>query len=184
MEIFTFIFEFFKNNLVNWLILVGLIVWAIQKAVPAMVEKRAKAIDEAIEASNKAKTEAEEFLKEQTEKVANAEAEAANILEEAKVVAVQMKKEMIAQTESDIASLKHKFDAAIENERQVVVTETRKAAVKAAMKLSEGYLRSNISDSQRAVLMNQFVQELDSIGNVDKSMVLDKGKVGSGSSVK
>lgn len=184
MELVTFIFEFFKNNLVNWLILVGLIVWAVQKAVPSMVEKRAKSINETIDAANKARAEAEEFLKEQKEKVENAEAEAEKILEEAKVVAGQMKKEMISQTESDIEALKHKFDAAIENERQVVVTETRKAAVMAAMKLSEGYLKSNISAGQRKELMNQFIQELDSIGNTDKSMVPGKGKVGSGSSVK
>ena len=171
----------FQSNLVNWLVLAGLIVWGWNKIIPAVVEKRAKRINEAIDAAEKARAEAEEFLATQKARVENAEAEAEKIIDEAKVVAEQMKKEMQSQTEKDIESLKQKFDAAIANERQVVITETRKAAVRAAMQLSESYLRSNISDGEKKVLMNQFIEQLDQLGDGDKSMVPGQGRVSIGS---
>lgn len=171
----------FQSNLVNWLILAGLIIWGWNKLIPSVVEKRARSINETIDAAEKARAEAEAFLTEQKSKVENAEAEAAKIIDEAKVVAEQMKKEMQAQTEKDIESLKQKFEAAIANERQVVVTETRKAAVKAAMQLSESYLKSNVSDAEKKQLLSQFIEQLDSLGGASQSMVPGKGKVGSGS---
>ena len=175
-----FIFDF-SNNLVNWLVLAGLVIWGWNKGVPALIDKRAQSIKETIDAAEAARAEAEAFLLEQKTKVENAEEEASKSIDEAKEVASQMKKEMRAQTEKDIESLKDKFEAAIENERQMVVTETRKAAVHAAMQLSESYLRSNISDAEKKVLMQQFIEQLDSIGNGGNQVVHDKGRVGSGS---
>lgn len=175
------IFEFFKNNLVNWLVLAGLIIWGWNKAVPSMISKRAKSINEVIEAAEAQRQEAEEFLAEQKGKVANAEEEAKNILKEAKEVAKQMQVDMKAQTEADIEALKQKFEASIENERQIIVTETRKAAVAAAVKVSREYLKNNISDAERDLLLKQFTEQLDSLGSSEQSVVANKGKVGSGS---
>ncbi len=171
----------FQSNLVNWLILAGLVIWGWKKVIPSVVEKRARSINETIDAAEKSRAEAEEFLAAQKAKVENAEAEAAKIIDEAKVVAEQMKKEMQAQTERDIENLKQKFEAAIANERQVVVTETRKAAVKAAMQLSKSYLQSNVSEAEKKLLLNQFIEQLDSLGGASQSVVAGKGKVGSGS---
>lgn len=171
----------FQSNLVNWLILAGLVIWGWNKVIPSVVEKRARSINETIDAAEKSRAEAEEFLAAQKAKVENAEAEAAKIIDEAKVVAEQMKKEMQAQTERDIENLKQKFEAAIANERQVVVTETRKAAVKAAMQLSKSYLQSNVSEAEKKLLLNQFIEQLDSLGGASQSVVAGKGKVGSGS---
>ncbi len=171
----------FQSNLVNWLILAGLVIWGWNKVIPSVVEKRARSINETIDAAEKSRAEAEEFLAAQKAKVENAEAEAAKIIDEAKEVAEQMKKEMQAQTERDIENLKQKFEAAIANERQVVVTETRKAAVKAAMQLSKSYLQSNVSEAEKKLLLNQFIEQLDSLGGASQSVVAGKGKVGSGS---
>ena len=176
------VFGFFQNNLVNWLILAGLIIWGWNKAVPSMISQRAKSINDVIEAAEKQREEAQAFLLEQKKKVENAEVEAQNILEEAKEVAKQMQADMKAQTEADIEALKQKFKAAIENERQIIVTETRKAAVATAIKVSEEYLKNNISETEKVQLLNQFIQQLDSLGDSTESVVTSKGKVGTGSS--
>ena len=67
----------FQSNLVNWLILAGLVIWGWNKVIPSVVEKRARSINETIDAAEKSRAEAEEFLAAQKAKVENAEAEAA-----------------------------------------------------------------------------------------------------------
>lgn len=157
------LFTNFKTNLVNWLILMGLIIWAWNKAVPGILDKRAKNIDEALNQARASREESEKFLSDQRAKLANAEAEAAKILSDAKDIAAQMKADLESQTEKDMQSLVNKFDASISSERQVLVNEIRAQAVHAAVALSRQYLAQNMSTQDKEQMVNQFLEQLDAL---------------------
>ncbi len=157
------LFTNFKTNLVNWLILMGLIIWAWNKAVPGILDKRAKNIDEALDQARKSREESEKFLADQRSKLANAEAEAAKILSDAKDAATAMKADLEAQTEKDMQTLVQKFESSIASERQMLVNEIRTQAVHAAIALSKGYLASNMKTEDKEQMVNQFLEQLDTL---------------------
>lgn len=157
------LFTNFKTNLVNWLILMGLIIWAWNKAVPGILDKRAKSIDESLDQARKSREESEKFLASQRSKLANAEAEAAKILSDAKNAASAMKADLEAQTEKDMQALVQKFESSIASERQVLVNEIRTQAVHAAIALSKGYLASNMKQEDKEQMVNQFLEQLDAL---------------------
>lgn len=159
-----------KSNVLNWLILVGAIVWFAQKNLPTMFASREQSIQESLDAAATARQEAQKFLQDQKERVANAEKEASQILSEAKQVAEQMKAQIQEQTKKDLADLENKFEGAIENERRVLVTEMRAAAAKAAVELSEAYLAGAVNQEVKGKLLNQFMEQLDTVNSNEKRL--------------
>lgn len=153
------------NNVINWLLLVALIIYGWNKLVPPMLAARAKSIDEALASAAEAKKEAVAFEQKQGEQVENLQRDLAKMKEENAVVAEQMKAEIERQTVAEIAALEKKFDAAIENQRQLIINEMRTAAAKAAVQLAKTHLETNVKDADKKRLLTEFMQQLDTMEN-------------------
>jgi len=164
----------FKSNILNYLLLLGLIGWLCAKYLPPVLASRKESIELALKNAAAAKEESQRFFEEQKIKVANAQTEADQILTEAKQAAEQMRIEMDKQTEVDIANLLKKFEMALANERQSAIAEMRAVAIRAAIKLTEESLRSAMTDEARAKLLTQFVEQLDNIS--DSEQLLPTGQ--------
>src|SRR5690242_16268204 len=93
------------NNVINWLLLIALLIYGWNKLVPPMLTARAKSIDEALKSAAEAKAESAKFLQDQETALENSKKEAAKMVDEAKVVAEQMKADIERQTTAEIAAL-------------------------------------------------------------------------------
>jgi hypothetical protein len=62
-----------------------------------------------------------------------------------------------------------KFESAVAGERQLLVNELRQASVKAAIELTRGQLASQTSADVKANLLNQFMEQLETLNT--KSLV-------------
>jgi F0F1-type ATP synthase, subunit b len=153
------------NNVINWLLLIALIIYGWNKLVPPMLAARAKSIDDALASAEEAKEAAARLLREQEEALENASKKADLILEEAKATAANLKVDIERQTVAEIAAIEKKFDAAIENQRQLVITEMRTAAAKAAVQLAKTHLETNVKEADRKRLLTEFMQQLDTMEN-------------------
>lgn len=152
----------FENNLINWLVLLGALVYAWRRFTPAMFQSRKERIEAAFNDATRAREQGEAFLSEQRAKVANAEAESARIIEESKQLAVQMEQQMKEQTAADLVALQKKIESQIASERQMAITELRAAASRAAIKLTEQMLPSMMTPEAKSRLLSQFMEQLDS----------------------
>lgn len=157
------VLELFSNNLINWLVLVGLIVWMWNKYMPATLAQRKNGIELALQNALAAKQEGEVFLAEQKKKLEQAEKESDKIVSEAKQVAKQMKVELEAQTQKDLADFAVRIDHDIATQRQMAITELRAQAAKAAIALTEKALPGVMNQTNSTRLMDQFVNQLDSL---------------------
>lgn len=157
------LFALFENNLINWLLLAAFLGWVLGKNLPPAFKSREDSINSTLSAALKAREEAEALLQKQKTAVANAEKEAAQILEEAKNVAGQMQATMQAQTKKDIEEMLHKFETAVASERQLLINEMRAASVKAAIELTRQQLSAKTSSEVKANLLNQFMDQLESL---------------------
>src|SRR5215475_4497349 len=127
--------EFFRNNLVNWLILVGVVYYFWMKIMPAVFGDRRQKIQSAIDDAERAKQEGQAFLTEQKARIANAEKESDDILVEARKVAEQVKQQAAEKAQADIAALERKLDQQIATHKQMVITELRSQAAVTAVRL-------------------------------------------------
>jgi len=152
-----------KTNVINWVLLMAVVVYAINKLVPPILSKRERDINEALTLAERSKQEADELFAQQKAKIEAAKSEASKMVDEAKTVGKQLAAEIAAQTKREVEDLERKMESALATERQVIVNEVRQAAVKAAMQLSRTHLESNVSEADNKRLLTQFMQELDSL---------------------
>lgn len=161
----------FKSNFINWLLLVGVISWLCIKYLPPIFAARKKSIESALDAAFQVRQEAFTFLEDQKTKVTGLEKEAEKLLEEARLIAEEMRNQIKDETRKDIADMKQKFENAIVNEQRVSVTETRAVAIRVAISLTETYLKEHISDTTQNRLLNQFVEQLDTVNGEEQPYI-------------
>ncbi len=155
------LFSPFENNLLNWFALLAFLAWLWMKYMPAVFASRQEEITLALAEAARAKAEGEAFLEEQKKRVASAEQESDGILAEALELAGQMRQQMEAQTEKEMAELKQRIEQEIAAERQMAISQMRTAAAKAAIRLTESALPRTITDDVRSGLLDQFLDELE-----------------------
>lgn len=165
----------FENNVINWLLLVAFLYWVMATKLPPVLKGREEGIKATLAQAQKAREEAQEQLSRQKTAVANAEAEAENILKEAKHAAHEMQVAIEEQTKKDVADMLHKFESALAAERQMLVSQMRHAAVHAAIDLARVELAGRVTPEVRANLLNQFMGQLETLnpGNPVSSSTLE-----------
>jgi len=151
----------FENNLINWCVLIAGLYWLINKYLPPIFAAREESIKTALADAARARAEGETFLEAQKQKIANAEKEMDNILAEAVQVANQMRQQMEAQTQKEIADLSARIGQEIANERQLAISQLRSASARAAINLTKSALPAAITDGVKTRLLDQFVGELE-----------------------
>ncbi|MBX9940447.1 MAG: ATP synthase F0 subunit B [Candidatus Obscuribacterales bacterium] len=169
------IMSIFENNLINWLLLVAFMYWVLAKFLPPAFKSREDGINATLTAAREARSQAEALLSKQKEAVANAEKEADQILDEAKKAAKEMQASIEEQTRKDVADMLAKFENAVAAERQMLVTEMRQASVKAAMQLAREQLASAVTPEVRSQLLNQFMEQLETMNTTKGTMTAGSG---------
>jgi F-type H+-transporting ATPase subunit b len=157
------IYGLFENNLINWLLLMAGILWLMTTKLPPVFKGREEGIHATLSQAQKAREEAQALLEKQKTAVANAEAEAENIIKEAQHAAHEMQISIEQQTKKEMEELLHKFENALASERQVLVTQMRRASIKAALALTEGQLASKVTPEVKSNLLNQFMAQLETL---------------------
>ncbi len=160
----------FDNNFINWLLLLAFLGWLIAKNMPPVFNARRLSIENEIQSAEAAKKEGEAFLEEQRKKLANVEEETKKLILDAKHAAQLSSSLIEEQTSKEMGELLVKFESSIQNERQLLVTEMRAAAVKAAVAISEEQLRNQVNDKVKEELLTKFMSELDTIARSGESI--------------
>jgi F-type H+-transporting ATPase subunit b len=151
----------FRSNFINWILLVGLLWWMCAKYLPPVFDARKKQIDAQINDAAEAKRLAAQLLADNQRKTAGADKAAEAIVKEARQTAEQLRAKLEEQTKQDLQDLKKNFEAACANERQLAISEMRAIAVKTALQLVRSGLSKNMSESAKAQLLTQFIEQLD-----------------------
>ncbi|MBI4534434.1 MAG: hypothetical protein HY711_10865 [Candidatus Melainabacteria bacterium] len=157
------IFGLFENNLINWAFLIIIIIWLGSKFLPAAFRSRQTTIERALKEASQAREEGLAFLEVQKQKILSAEQDAENILIEAKQVAQQMKQQMEAQTQKELADIQLRISQEIAQERQLTLQQLRAQVARAAVRLTELTLPSHVTHSTNQKLLDDFLGELEAI---------------------
>ena len=140
-----------------FLVLLG-VLWKF--GVPAasrMMTERADKIRNSLDEAERAKTEAETILAEYQRQLADARAESARIVEEARADAEQVRRDTIARAEAEANELRQRNAEQVGAERDRVMGEMQGQVAALAIELAEKVVESNLDREANTRLIENYI---------------------------
>lgn len=147
-------------EVLNFLILAGLIGFLAVKQGGPLLAARAKEIGEGLAAGEKAKAQADARAAQVQARLANLETDVAALRTNAKEEREREADRIRRETETDIARIRTRAEDEIESAGKHALMEVRHAAARMAIELAETKVRSRMSPQIQATLLQGFLTDL------------------------
>jgi len=131
-------------------------------AAKSMMDARTERIRTSIDDAERAKTDAEGVLVEYQAQLADARAESSRIIEEARVQAEQVRRDLIARAEADATELRQRAADQAVAERERVLGEIRTDVRDLAIELAEKVVEANLDRDANTRLIENYISSVGS----------------------
>ena len=157
-----------RLNLMFWtLIIFGILYWGLRSlAFPAIlgeVEKREKALQDAIDAAKRDRDEAQRLLEDHQRQIEAARGEAQKLIADGRAVAEKMRADMIDQTHREQQTMLERARREIETEKERAVAQLRREAVNLAIAGASKVIEQNLDNTKNRQLVEGFLSSLPAI---------------------
>jgi F-type H+-transporting ATPase subunit b len=157
-----------RLNLMLWTLVIFLILfWLLKKlAFPAIlgeVEKREKALQDAIDAAKRDREEAQHLLESHRQQIEAARGEAQQLIADGRAVAEKMRNDMIEQTHQEQQTLLERARREIENEKERAIAQLRREAVNLAIAGASKVIEQNLDNTKNRELVEGFLSSLPAL---------------------
>jgi len=154
-----------RINLMFWtLIIFGILYFMLQKwAFPAIlgaVEKREKALEDALAAAKHDREEAQRLLDEQRRQIEAARGDAQKLIAEGRAIAEKMRTDLLEQTHHEQQLLLERARQEIEAEKERAVAQLRREAVNLAIVGASKVIEENLDNTKNRQLVETFLSTL------------------------
>lgn len=154
-----------KINLMFWtLIIFGLLYFMLSKwAFPAIlgaVEKREKALEDALASAKRDREEAQKLLEDQRRQIEGARDEAQKLIADGRAVAEKMRNDMLQQTHDEQQAILERVRREIDAEKERAVAQLRREAVNLAIAGAGKVIEENLDNSKNRQLVESFLESL------------------------
>ncbi len=136
--------------------------WGIPVLNTAL-EARQQAINSQLEAAEAAKVEAESLLADYERQVANAKAEAAQIVEDARGAADEVKTGIVERAEAEAEQIKERAQDELLAERERVAGELRRQVADLSLDVAERVVGLSLDDESQRELVDRYIDELGGV---------------------
>jgi len=143
-------------------IVFGILAWKAWPAIKKAIQDREDHIKADLERAESAKVEAESSLADYQRQLADARNEAGRIIEEARLAADQVRKDLLARAESDAADLRNRAqdDIRLATERAMADLQTRVAEL--SIELAEKVVERNLDRDTQIALIESYINQVGS----------------------
>ena len=146
---------------INFLILVGVLLWLFKKVLPPIFRRKADIISEAIAKAAAAKAEAERQLKEAAVKLTRLEQEVAEFRAAAQMEAQAELERLRKLTQRDVEKIGLAAKAEIEAAERAARVALKALAAKLAVDGAESLVAKQVTPAVQDALIHNFVQSLE-----------------------
>lgn len=153
-------FDLLETNLINLIIVIGVLVYFGSKFLGKTLSSRREAIETAITEAEQRRSSAAAALAEQQQKLAQAKTEAERIKAQAQDNALKAKDLILAQAEKDVERLKSEAARDLSTQQERVMVELRQRVVALAMTKVEQTLPNRLTDEVQKRLVDQSIARL------------------------
>lgn len=149
-------------KLINFVILVSAIVWAIRKFdLFKFLENRRKKVANNINEAQKIKTQAQELKATRERELEEAQVKQKEIINEAKRIGQKAKQKLIAEAEEETKRILEEAQIIAEMEKIRLEKQMRKETIKEIIATASGILKKEVSEKDHYRLINSFLDELE-----------------------
>ncbi|MGF1457528.1 MAG: F0F1 ATP synthase subunit B [Leptolyngbyaceae cyanobacterium] len=154
-------FNLLETNLINLIIIWGVLFYFGRKFLGGILSERRKNIEESIKDAERRQREAKQDLEEQKEKLAQAKTKAQDIVESAKQNAAGVKEELLAEADADVERLKAAADQDVSFQQERVMRELRQRISRLALERVENELPDRLNQDVQTALVNKSIALLE-----------------------
>ncbi len=140
-----------------------LFVLMVKKGFPAVrgaMDARAEKIRSDLDAAEQARVDAQSVQSDYEARLADAKAEASRLIDEARVAADQLKGDLAARAETDIAELRERAAAGLESERAQAIADLRAEVAGIALGAAERVVHSSLDSEVQGRLIDAYIDEV------------------------
>jgi F-type H+-transporting ATPase subunit b len=146
------------------LIIFGILYFMLRKwAFPAIlgaVEKREKALEDALASAKRDREEAQKLLENHQRQIEAARGEAQKLIAEGRAVAEKMRNDLLEQTRQEQQRLLERARREIETEKERAVAQLRREAVNLAIAGASKVIEENLDNTKNRQLVEGFLSSL------------------------
>ncbi len=152
------------SNLINIVIILGLLIYLARNVVGDVLSKRRAQIIKELEDAEQRQKASMEQLADQQQKLAQAQQEAERIKQQAETNAQRVREELLAQADQDMARMRADADRDVSSQRERVITELRRQLIAQTIAKVEADLPQQLNDATQNRLIDQSIQLLGGQG--------------------
>ncbi len=128
----------------------------------AMLEKREQTIKESLEKSEAARVESERVLEEYKRQLEEAKSQAAHIIADAKKTGESVKADITNKAQAEAANMVEKARLAIETEKKAAVAELQGSVADMSIAIASRLIGEDLSDDEHRAIIERYVNEAGS----------------------
>ncbi len=156
----SFNFDILQTNLLNLVILIGVLVYFGRKVLGNILSERRTKIAEAIQEAETRQKQAAEALAQEQKKLAEAQAEAEKIRQDAQVRAERVSRDILAQAEADIERMQATADQDVSSQQDRVMEELKQRIAAMAVERVTGELESRLDEDKQRRIIDRSIAQL------------------------
>jgi F-type H+-transporting ATPase subunit b len=150
-------------NIVAFLILFVVLAKFAFPPITKMLDERADKIRESLEKAEDTRVEAERLLEEYKVQMAEARAEATQVIEQGRKVAESMKAEILAKAKEEAEAEKVKAIEAIKAEKNAAMAEIKGEVADLSVAVAGKIIGSSLTKADHAALIDKYLAEVGSL---------------------
>jgi F-type H+-transporting ATPase subunit b len=147
---------------ISFLIVFSLLAWKAWPAIKKALADREEKIRNDLESAESAKTEAESSLAEYQRQLAEARNESGKIIEEARLAADQVRKDLIARAEADAADLRARAQEDIRLATERAMADLQGRVAELSIELAEKVVERNLDRDTQIALIESYINQVGS----------------------
>lgn len=156
--------DILESNLINLLILIGVLLYYGRKIVGNILSERKDKIAEQIEAAAAQERQAAQTLKQEQQKLAQAQQKAEKIIQEARENAEKAKAEIIANGEREVERIRATAVQDLNSEQERAIASLRQRVAELAIERAEAQLNERLNDEAQNQLIDRSIAQLQGGG--------------------
>ena len=150
-------FDILETNLINLVIIIGVLLYFGSKVVGKTVSDRRERIETEIVAAEKRASDAATALQKQQQNLASAQAEAEKIRANAEQSAQRARENILTGATADIQRLKEAASQDLNSERERAIASLRSSVVAMALQKVESQLQTGVDESTQQRLIDRSI---------------------------
>lgn len=150
----------FVYAVLAFMILLALMYWKAFPAVKKAMDSRSDRIRENLDEAERNKAEANRILEDYQRQLADAKNESARIIEEARQTAEQLRKDLMARAESEVAEFRTRANEEITAAQARAVADVQGQIKTLAVEAAQMVVQRNLDRETNEALVEQFINQV------------------------